>query len=84
MAMGGFTGSDPAPTLAQFKELVAEGKVRFVLVSGGGGGAGGPGGSGGSTTAEVESWAASVGTVVDYGGNAGTLYDVSGAVTNAA
>lgn len=84
MAMGGFTGSDPAPTLAQFKELVAEGKVRFVLVTGNGGGAGGPGGSSGSTTAEVESWAASVGTVVDYGGNAGTLYDVSGAVTNAA
>jgi hypothetical protein len=45
MAMGGFTSSDPAPTLAQFKQLVAEGKVRYVLVGGGLGGFGG-GGSG--------------------------------------
>jgi hypothetical protein len=36
MAMGGFTGSDPYPTLAEFRKLVAEGKVRYVLVGGGG------------------------------------------------
>jgi len=51
MSMGGFNGSDPWPTLAAFKKLVAEGKVRYVLVGGGfvgtvGGAAGGlPGGA---------------------------------------
>jgi 4-amino-4-deoxy-L-arabinose transferase-like glycosyltransferase len=33
MGMGGFRGTDPVPTLAQFKPLLAAGKVRFVLVS---------------------------------------------------
>jgi 4-amino-4-deoxy-L-arabinose transferase-like glycosyltransferase len=36
MAMGGFIGSDPAPTLSQFKRLVATGQVHYVLVGGGG------------------------------------------------
>ncbi len=31
ITIGGFNGADPAPTLAQFEKLVAEGKVRFVL-----------------------------------------------------
>ena len=47
VAMGGFIGSDPAPTLSQFKHLVAIGQVHYVLVGGGGPGgalAGGPGG----------------------------------------
>ena len=35
IAMGGFSGGDPAPTLAQFKQLVATGKVHYVLVGGG-------------------------------------------------
>jgi 4-amino-4-deoxy-L-arabinose transferase-like glycosyltransferase len=35
IAMGGFSGGDPAPTLAQFKTLVATGKVHYVVVSGG-------------------------------------------------
>jgi 4-amino-4-deoxy-L-arabinose transferase-like glycosyltransferase len=34
MAMGGFSGGDPAPTLDQFKELVATGRVRYLLVNG--------------------------------------------------
>jgi 4-amino-4-deoxy-L-arabinose transferase-like glycosyltransferase len=79
MAMGGFSGSDPAPTLAQLKAYVASGQLRYVLV-GGGGGFGGPGGSS-STTSEINAWVASVGTVVDYGGSGGTLYDLSGVTT---
>jgi 4-amino-4-deoxy-L-arabinose transferase-like glycosyltransferase len=45
IAMGGFGGSDPAPTLSQFKHLVATGQVHYVYVSGGIGttGAGGSG-----------------------------------------
>ncbi|WP_433801404.1 ArnT family glycosyltransferase [Actinomycetospora sp. CA-084318] len=42
MALGGFMGSDPAPTLAQFQEYVATGQVRY-FVEGGGPGGGGPG-----------------------------------------
>ena len=34
MAIGGFSGSDPAPTLAEFKKLVSEHKIHY-FVSGG-------------------------------------------------
>lgn len=40
MDIGGFTGSDPTPTLAQFKNYVSEGKVRY-FISGGMGARGG-------------------------------------------
>src|SRR5262249_36630326 len=33
IAMGGFLGTDPAPTLEEFKRLVAAGEVHYVLVS---------------------------------------------------
>ena len=36
MTIGGFNGADPAPTLAQFQQLVADGQVRYVLVGGAG------------------------------------------------
>jgi 4-amino-4-deoxy-L-arabinose transferase-like glycosyltransferase len=35
IAMGGFLGTDPAPTLEEFKRLVAAGLVHYVLVSNG-------------------------------------------------
>jgi 4-amino-4-deoxy-L-arabinose transferase-like glycosyltransferase len=47
IAMGGFSGSDPTPTLAQFKQMVASGKVHYVLVSSGVGGGAAPGATGG-------------------------------------
>jgi 4-amino-4-deoxy-L-arabinose transferase-like glycosyltransferase len=31
MAIGGFTGSDPAITLARFKQLVAQGKIHYYI-----------------------------------------------------
>ncbi|MEK4547786.1 glycosyltransferase family 39 protein [Bacillus sp. FSL L8-0173] len=34
MAIGGFSGSDPAITLTQFKKLVKKGKVKYFLTSG--------------------------------------------------
>jgi 4-amino-4-deoxy-L-arabinose transferase-like glycosyltransferase len=76
ITIGGFSGGDPAPTLAQFKQLVAEGKVRYLLVGNGGGGPGG--GSSGIST-----WAASVGTKVTVTGSSATLYDLSAAATGA-
>ena len=82
MAMGGFNGGDPAPTLAQFQALVASGQVRFLLVDGNGG-SGGPGATSDSSISAIDSWATSVGTVVDTGSSAGgTLYDLSGANTS--
>jgi 4-amino-4-deoxy-L-arabinose transferase-like glycosyltransferase len=80
MAMGGFSGTDPAPSLAQIQADVASGRLRYVLVGGGGGGGGGPGGDS-STASAVAAWVTSVGKVVDYGGSSGTLYDVSGVAT---
>jgi len=79
IAMGGFTGTDPTPTLAQFEALVKAGKVHFVLIGGGGGGAGG---GGSSTSSAIDTWVTAHGTVVPssaYGGSSsGTLYEVGG------
>ncbi|NIK55919.1 glycosyltransferase family 39 protein [Kribbella shirazensis] len=51
MAIGGFNGTDAAPTLAEFKELVAQGKIHY-FVGGGGGMMGGRGG----TSNEITTW----------------------------
>ena len=45
MAIGGFTGSDPAPTLAQFEKLVSAHEIHYFVASG----SGGPGGVGGGS-----------------------------------
>ncbi|RDI63751.1 ArnT family glycosyltransferase [Nocardia pseudobrasiliensis] len=37
MAIGGFTGGDDSPTLAQFQSYVADGDVHYFIASGGGG-----------------------------------------------
>jgi 4-amino-4-deoxy-L-arabinose transferase-like glycosyltransferase len=41
--MGGFMGSDPAPSLAKLKSFVDSGQLHYVLLSGGGGSGGAPG-----------------------------------------
>ena len=42
MAIGGFNGSDPSPTLAQFETYVANGEIHYFIAGGGmGGGLGG-------------------------------------------
>jgi 4-amino-4-deoxy-L-arabinose transferase-like glycosyltransferase len=78
MAMGGFTGSDPAPTLTQLKSYIASGELRFVLA--GGGQDGGFGAPGASTTDGTDrtSWVTSTCKLVNYGGSA-SLYDCAGA-----
>ena len=38
MPIGGFNGSDPSPTLEQFKEWVAEGQIHYFIAGGVGGG----------------------------------------------
>jgi 4-amino-4-deoxy-L-arabinose transferase-like glycosyltransferase len=75
MAMGGFTGSDPAPTLDQLKAYIASGQLRYVLAGGGNGG-GGPD----ATASDRTAWVTSACTLVDYGGSGtSTLYDCAGA-----
>ena len=76
MAMGGFSGSDPTPTLAQLQEYVRTGELRYVLIGGGGGPGGGFGGGGSSS---IASWVAANGTVVNVSGGFGTLYDLAAA-----
>ena len=49
MAIGGFNGTDPAPTLAQFQAVVAQGKVHYFIGSGGGM-------TSGSTSNAISSW----------------------------
>ncbi|HEX2755914.1 MAG TPA: glycosyltransferase family 39 protein [Candidatus Limnocylindrales bacterium] len=74
MAMGGFTGSDPAPTLEQFQAFVASGQLRFVIV---GGQDGGPGGGTDSTarTAWIQANCRAVTSV------SSSLYDCAGLTT---
>jgi 4-amino-4-deoxy-L-arabinose transferase-like glycosyltransferase len=52
MAIGGFNGSDPAPTLAQFEKYVSEGRVHYFIAGGGGG----PGTGAAGTGSEITSW----------------------------
>ena len=53
MAMGGFNGSDPTPTLAEFQAFVSEGAVRYYLS----GRSGIPGfGGGGNQLGTITTW----------------------------
>lgn len=85
IALGGFMGSDPTLTVAEFADLVEFGAVRYVLVSGGGpgGGRGGPGGAGGgSSSSTILTAVASACPAVDDAdlpsAYAGSLYDCVG------
>jgi hypothetical protein len=68
MAIGGFTGSDPSPTLAQFQKYVADGDVRYYL-------GGGRGGFGGGSGNQIEQWVTATFTATTAGGS--TVYDLS-------
>jgi hypothetical protein len=49
---GGFNGTDPTPTLAQFKAYVRQGKIHYFISSGGG-----PGIAAGSSAASrISTW----------------------------
>jgi hypothetical protein len=78
MAIGGFNGSDPSPSLAEFKALVAAGKIHYFIGGGGFGGGRGFGGtqSGGSNaSSQISSWVQSTFTATTVGGV--TLYDLT-------
>ena len=79
MAIGGFTGSDPAPSLAEFKKLVAEHEIHY-FIGGGAGGGGGIGGAGSSDASQITSWVESHFTSKTVGGT--TVYNLTSPKTN--
>jgi 4-amino-4-deoxy-L-arabinose transferase-like glycosyltransferase len=72
MAMGGFSGSDPAPSADELAGLVAEGRLRFVLLGGMGAGRAGPGGN---SAADLSAWVTANCSVVTIDGSTTGLYD---------
>jgi 4-amino-4-deoxy-L-arabinose transferase-like glycosyltransferase len=70
MAIGGFNGTDPSPTLAQFKEYVADGKIHYFIS---GGAMGGGGNSG--TSSQISSWVTANFKKVTVG--SATFYDLT-------
>jgi hypothetical protein len=69
IAIGGWSGSDPAPTLAEFQQYVAEGRISYYVAGGGMGG--GPGGG----NSEIAEWVAANYTATTVGNS--TVYDLT-------
>jgi 4-amino-4-deoxy-L-arabinose transferase-like glycosyltransferase len=69
MAVGGFNGTDPSPTLARFKEYVADGEIHYFIASGG------MGGSGDGTASRISSWVEANFKKVTVGSS--TFYDLT-------
>jgi 4-amino-4-deoxy-L-arabinose transferase-like glycosyltransferase len=73
ISIGGFSGSDPAPTLAQFKKWVAEGKIHYYVGGGMGGGFTQPT----TTTGTTPGGTTSGGNRGGFGGDRGTSSSIS-------
>ncbi|MEO5981545.1 MAG: glycosyltransferase family 39 protein [Pedococcus sp.] len=75
MAIGGFNGSDPSPTLAQFQAYVANGDIHYLAASGGQGGGRGGGSDSSGNGSQITAWVAASYTSVTIGGS--TFYDLT-------
>jgi 4-amino-4-deoxy-L-arabinose transferase-like glycosyltransferase len=71
MAIGGFNGSDPSPTLEQFKQYVADGKIHYFI----GGGIGGTRNGGSDASSKISEWVLANFKATTVGGT--TLYDLT-------
>lgn len=71
MAIGGFTGSDNSPTLAQFKQYVCDGQVRYFIASD----RRGPHGDASGSGADITQWVQQNYTPMHVGDT--TVYDLS-------
>ncbi len=71
MAIGGFNGTDPAPTLAQFQQYVRDGKVHYFIAGGGGPGSG----SVSSNAGQIAAWVQQNFAATTVGGV--TVYDLT-------
>jgi 4-amino-4-deoxy-L-arabinose transferase-like glycosyltransferase len=72
MAIGGFSGGDPSPTLAQFQQDVADGQVRYFIA--GNDKEGGPMGHRTGVANDITTWVEQHFTKMDVGGT--TVYDL--------
>ncbi|HEY0246745.1 MAG TPA: glycosyltransferase family 39 protein [Gryllotalpicola sp.] len=70
MPIGGFNGSDPSPTLAQFMKYVAEGKIHYFIA-----GSVGQSNGGSDVASKIASWVEANYTAKTVGGV--TVYDLS-------
>jgi 4-amino-4-deoxy-L-arabinose transferase-like glycosyltransferase len=68
MAIGGFVGSDPSPTLEQFQAYVANGEIHYFI-------AGGMGGGPGRGNSEISQWVQQHFTAQTVGNQ--TVYDLT-------
>jgi len=73
MPIGGFNGSDPSPTLAEFQAYVADGDIHWFIASS----TGANGSSGSNASSEIASWVEQNFTAQTVDGT--TLYDLSSA-----
>ena len=76
MAIGGFTGSDSSPTLAQFQGYVADHEVRYFIA----GGREGPMRRGSANAQDIEAWVKQNFRPIDVAGT--TVYDLDAATGN--
>ena len=74
MAIGGFNGTDPAPTLAQFETLVQQGKIHFYIAA-----TLGQSSSGSNAAEQIAAWVSGRFTATTVGTL--TVYDLSGPST---
>lgn len=72
MAIGGFNGSDPSPTLAQFKKYVEDGRIHYFVPGGGMGGSG--------TASQISAWVEKNFKEVTVG--SATFYDLTRPTTS--
>ncbi|WP_067679951.1 ArnT family glycosyltransferase [Nocardia miyunensis] len=72
MAIGGFTGSDNSPTLAQFEKYVADGDIHYYIDSGN---HGGPGGNDNGVASQISTWVKQHYSSTTVGGT--TVYDLT-------
>ncbi len=76
MPIGGFNGSDPSPTLDQFKQYVAEGKIHYFIGSSRGEREDGGRNSGAkSTSSQIAEWVQQNYTPIEIDGV--TLYELT-------
>ena len=77
MAVGGFNGSDPSPTLAQFQAYVANGQIHYFASGRGFGNQNG----GSSSSSQIASWVEQSFQAVTLDGS--TFYDLTQPLSSA-
>jgi len=75
IALGGWNGSDPSPTLAEFQADVAAGQIHYYIAGGGMGGGGQGGGTSTTESSQIATWVTATYTATTVGNT--TIYDLT-------